>query len=153
MVVDTACSSTMVSLHYACQSLKSGESKMALVSGVNLILNPDMFVHMSQLGFLSPGGRCRSFDSKGDGYARGEGALAIVLKPVRQALEDGDPVRAVIKATRINHNGRTQGISLPSKEEQQRNLESLYAGSGIDPASIQYFEAHGVSNSRVRSAL
>jgi amino acid adenylation domain-containing protein len=143
LVVDTACSSTMVSLHYACQSLKSGESKMAVVCGVNLILNPDMFVHMSQLGFLSPSGRCRTFDAKGDGYARGEGALALILKPLGQALDDGDPIRAVIKATRINHNGRTQGISLPSKEEQQRNLEGLYGSTGIDPASIQYFEAHG----------
>lgn len=116
---------------------------MAVVCGVNLILNPDMFVHMSQLGFLSPTGRCRSFDAKGDGYARGEGALALILKPLGQALEDGDPIRAVIKASRINHNGRTQGISLPSKEEQQANLEELYSSTGIDPASIQYVEAHG----------
>ena len=116
---------------------------MAVVCGVNLILNPDMFVHMSQLGFLSPSGRCRTFDAKGDGYARGEGALALILKPLGQALDAGDPIRSVIKATRINHNGRTQGISLPSKEEQQRNLEGLYGSSGIDPASIQYFEAHG----------
>lgn len=115
---------------------------MALVSGVNLMLNPDMFVHMSELGFLSPSGRCRSFDAAGDGYARAEGVLSLLLKPLHQARLDGDPIRAVIKGTRLNHNGRTQGITLPSTKEQKANLEALYESFNLDPADIQYFEAH-----------
>ncbi|KAK0609806.1 Fusarin C synthetase [Lasiodiplodia hormozganensis] len=143
LLIDTACSSTMVALHYAVAALKSGEASMALVSGVNLMLNPDMFVHMSELGFLSPSGRCRSFDAAGDGYARAEGVLSLLLKPLHQARLDGDPIRAVIKGTRLNHNGRTQGITLPSTKEQKANLEALYESFNLDPADIQYFEAHG----------
>ncbi|KAF2145308.1 uncharacterized protein K452DRAFT_243204 [Aplosporella prunicola CBS 121167] len=143
LLIDTACSSTMVALHYAVSSLKSGEAGMAVVCGVNLILNPDMFVHMSELGFLSPSGRCRSFDASGDGYARAEGVISLLLKPLHRARQDGDPIRAVIKGTRLNQNGKTQGITLPSTEEQKANLDALYHNCGIDPAEIQYLEAHG----------
>ena len=115
---------------------------MALVTGSNLIISPDMFIHMSELGFLSPSGRCRSFDGSGDGYARAEGVLAIVLKPLSQALKDSDPIRAVIKGTRINQDGRTQGISLPSAEAQRANLEALYKQYALSPGDIQYLEAH-----------
>ncbi|PYI12323.1 putative polyketide synthase [Aspergillus sclerotiicarbonarius CBS 121057] len=143
LVIDTACSSTMVALNQAVAGLKAGESKMAVVCGANLIISPDMFVHMSELGFLSPSGRCQSFDAAGDGYARGEGVMAILLKPLNEALQNGDPIRAVIRGTRINQDGRTQGISLPSSEAQRNNLFSLYKQLELDPGSVQYIEAHG----------
>ncbi|KAI0837758.1 hypothetical protein F5Y06DRAFT_297186 [Hypoxylon sp. FL0890] len=143
MVLDTACSSTMVGLHQAVQALQSGEAEMAVVNGSNLLLNPDVFVHMSELGFLSPTGRCRSFDAGGDGYVRAEGVIAILLKPLDKALADGDPVRAVIRGTQLNQDGRTQGITLPNSDAQRENMRRLYERVGVDPATIQYFEAHG----------
>lgn len=142
MVIDTACSSTMVALHQAVLSLKAGEAGMALVCGANLIINPDMFIHMSELGFLSPKGRCQSFDASGDGYARGEGVLALLLKPLDQAIRDGDPIRSVIRGTHINQDGRTNGITMPSSEAQQKNMDALYHKYDILPRDVQYFEAH-----------
>ncbi|KAK6359052.1 hypothetical protein TWF696_000222 [Orbilia brochopaga] len=141
--LDTACSSTIVALHMAVKTIQNGEAPMAIVCGANLILNPDMFVHMSELGFLSPRGRCHSFDASGDGYVRGEGCLALLLKPLKQAIQDNDPIRAVIKGTRLNQDGRTQGITLPSSAAQRANMEALYKDYNINPADIQYVEAHG----------
>lgn len=142
MSVDTACSSTMAALHQAVRTLQHGDSKMALVCGAKLILNPDTFVPSSELGFLSPSGRCKSFDAAGDGYGRGEGVLAILLKPLKAAIADGDPVRSVIKGTRLNQDGRTQGITLPSANAQKENMEGLYRELGIEPKDVQYLEAH-----------
>ncbi|KAL9609780.1 MAG: hypothetical protein Q9167_005476 [Letrouitia subvulpina] len=165
MVLDTACSSTLAALHQALNGLKAKESEMALVCGANLILNPDMvsndaatpsgvfpfvsqhiltqFIHMSELGFLSPDGTCKSFDASGNGYARGEGVLALLIKPLAYALRDNDPIRSVIKATRMNQDGRTNGITLPSSEAQRWNMQALYANSKLSPGDIQYLEAHG----------
>jgi acyl transferase domain-containing protein len=140
--IDTACSSTMVALHQAMATLKANDAQMALVCGANMIISPDMFVHMSELGFLSPQGRCRSFDASGDGYVRGEGVAAILLKPLSAALKNNDPIRAIVKATRINQDGRTQGITMPSGEAQRRNLEALYGQPGLSPDDVQYVEAH-----------
>jgi acyl transferase domain-containing protein len=140
--IDTACSSTMVALHQAMATLKSNDAQMALVCGANMIISPDMFVHMSELGFLSPQGRCRSFDASGNGYVRGEGVAAILLKPLSAALKNNDPIRAIVKGTRINQDGRTQGITMPSGEAQRRNLEALYGQPGLSPKDVQYVEAH-----------
>lgn len=97
---------------------------------------------MSELGFLSSDGRCKSFDASGDGYARGEGVLALLLKPLDKALLDGDPIRSVIRGTRINQDGRTNGITLPSPEAQTQNLYALYNDHGLLPGDVQYLEAH-----------
>ncbi|EPS39320.1 hypothetical protein H072_6929 [Dactylellina haptotyla CBS 200.50] len=134
VALDTACSSTIVALHTAVKTMQNGEAPMAIVCGANLILNPDMFVHMSELGFLSPRGRCHSFDASGDGYVRGEGCLALLLKPLKQAILDNDPIRAVIKGSRLNQDGRTQGITLPSTVAQRANMAALYKDYGINPA-------------------
>ena len=142
LTVDTACSSTMAALHQAVRALQCGETKMAVVCGAKLIINPDMFMPSSELGFLSPTGRCRSFDAAGDGYGRGEGVLTILLKPLKMALANRDPIRAVIKGTRLNQDGKTQGITLPSSEAQRRNMESLYRELKLSPNDIQYVEAH-----------
>lgn len=142
MRVDTACSSSMAALHQAVRTLQHGDSAMALVCGANLIFNPDSFISMTELGFLSPSGRCRSFDAGAQGYGRGEGVAAILLKPLRKAIADRDPIRAVVKGTRLNQDGRTQGITLPSALAQQRNMENLYHELDILPSAMQYLEAH-----------
>ncbi|CRK15834.1 hypothetical protein BN1708_011576 [Verticillium longisporum] len=143
LVLDTACSSTMYALHHAVAALHAGEAEMAVVNGSNLILNPDIFVAMSEMDFLSPTGWCRTFDAAGDGYVRAEGVLALLLKPLDKAIRDGDPIRAVVRGTRVNQDGRTQGLTLPSSEAQRANMQALYAESRLDPADVQYFEAHG----------
>jgi acyl transferase domain-containing protein len=94
MTLGTACSSSLVAIHQACQSLRTGESKMAIAGGVNIMLNPDMFMMLSNQQFLSPDGLCKSFDKRGDGYSRGEGIAAIILKPIGDAIRDGMFVRA-----------------------------------------------------------
>ena len=142
MTIDTACSSTMAALHQAVVGLQHGGINMALVCGAKLIISPDMFIPSSELGFLSPGGRCRSFDAAGDGYGRGEGVLAILLKPLKEALGHRDAIRAVIKGTRLNQDGRTQGITLPSSYAQKINMDALHSKIGISPNDVQYLEAH-----------
>ena len=149
MSVDTACSSAMAALHQAVRALQHGDSKMAIVCGAKLILSPDMFIPSSELGFLSPTGRCHTFDATADGYGRGEGVIAFLLKPLKEAIADRDPIRAVIKGTRLNQDGKTQGITLPSADAQKRNMQALYEELSILPADIQYLEAH-VSHSGPR---
>ncbi|ORX86871.1 ketoacyl-synt-domain-containing protein, partial [Basidiobolus meristosporus CBS 931.73] len=141
--LDTACSSSLVAVHLACQSLLTGESKMAIVGGTNLIFSPDLFVAMSNLHFLSPTGICHTYDKDADGYARGEGVCTVVLKPLEDAIRDGDPIRAVIRGTAVNQDGRTSGITLPSTEAQEAMIRSAYQKAGLDFKSTQYFEAHG----------
>lgn len=142
VAMDTACSSTMVALHHAVRALRHGDSGMALVCGAKLIITPNMFVPSTELGFLSPNGRCRSFDAAANGYGRGEGVVSLLLKPLSTAIADGDPIRAVIKGTRLNQDGRTQGITLPSASAQRDNMEKLYSELGISSTDIQYLEAH-----------
>jgi acyl transferase domain-containing protein len=143
MSLDTACSSTMAALHQAVKTLQRGDSSMAIVCGAKLILTPDMFMPSSELGFLSLKGRCHSFDAAGDGYGRGEGVLAILLKPLKDAIAAKDPIRAVIKGVALNQDGRTQGITLPSADAQTENMNKLYREQNLEPIDIQYLEAHG----------
>ncbi|KAL8637932.1 MAG: hypothetical protein Q9228_004857 [Teloschistes exilis] len=141
--VNTACSSSMAALHQAVRTIQHGDSAMALVCGANLIFNPESFISMTEMGFLSPSGRCRSFDAAGNGYGRGEAIAALVLKPRKAALADRDHIRAVIKGTRLNQDGRTQGITLPSGKAQAQNMTHLYKELAVKPSKIQYLEAHG----------
>ena len=115
---------------------------MALVCGANLIFNVESFITMTELGFLGASGRCRSFDASGDGYGRGEGICCVFLATLDYALSIEAPIRAIIKGTRLNQDGRTQGITLPSAKAQAENMCSLYQELGIDSHSIQYLEAH-----------
>ncbi|RYP39906.1 hypothetical protein DL767_002025 [Monosporascus sp. MG133] len=143
MTIDTACSSSLVAVHLACHSLRTGETKAAIVGATNAILNPDMMVGMTNLHFLSPDSICYAFDSRANGYARGEGMAALVLKPLDDAIRDGDTVRAVIRGTAVNSNGKNTGITLPSREAQARLIRSAYEQAGCDPAVTAYCEAHG----------
>ena len=115
---------------------------MALVCGAKLIFNPESFLSMTELGFLGADGRCRSFDASANGYGRGEGICSLLLMPLTTALSVEAPIRAVIKGTRLNQDGRTQGITMPSAKAQAENMSSLYRELAIDSHSIQYLEAH-----------
>ena len=139
MSVDTACSSSMAALHQAVRIFQHGDPKMALVYVAKLILNPDMVLPSSELGFLSPSGRCPSFEEAADVYGRGDGVLAFL--PLNLAIRDQDPIRAVVKGTHLNQDWRTQGITLPSADAQQQNMNRLYQELNLDPA-VQYLEAH-----------
>ena len=140
--VNTACSSSLVALHQACQSLRSGESSMAVVGGSNLILSPEMFMFFSNQNFLSRDGLCKSFDASGDGYSRGEGVAAIILKRVNDAVRDRDPIRAVVRGTGVNQDGMTKGITLPSSDAQAALIRSTYKSAGLDVNDTHFFEAH-----------
>ena len=143
LVVDTACSASLVALDLACQALQRGEIGMALVGGVSLFLDEKPFLAMTRTGMLSPDGRCHTFDSSANGIAVGEAAAALVLKPLAQALADGDRIDAVIKASGTNQDGRSNGITAPNPLAQEALLRAVHARAGIDPATITYIEAHG----------
>ena len=143
MTLDTGCSGSMVALHQACQSLRVGESSAALACGVSLILNPDHMIGMSNLYMLNDNGRSYPFDARGAGYGRGEGATAVVLKRLDDALEAGDSIRAVIRNTSVNHDGKTNGITLPNCKAQEELQRRSYQQAGLDPCAVQYMEAHG----------
>ncbi|GAB1316525.1 Lovastatin diketide synthase LovF [Madurella fahalii] len=142
ITIDTACSSSLVALDMACQSISQGESSVGIVAGCNLLLTPDLFISLSSLGFLSPDGVCHSFDSRANGYGRGEGFGVLIVKPLDAALADGDTIRAVIRATGTNQNGRTN-LALPSKEMQRRLTEETYRKAHLDMSHTRFFEAHG----------
>lgn len=141
--VNTACSSSLVACHLACQSLWSGETESAIVGGTSLLLNPDMFLYLSNQQFLAPDGQCKSFDESGDGYARGDGIGVVILKRVADAVRDGDPIRAVIRGSGCNQDGHTKGFTIPSVEAQASLIAETYRNAGLSLAETRYVEAHG----------
>jgi acyl transferase domain-containing protein len=143
IAVDTACSSSLVALYSACQSLWSGQSQLAVAGGVNLVLAPSFAVNFTKAGVMAPDGRCKAFDAAADGYVRGEGAGVVVLKPLRRALEDHDPVRAVIRGGAVGQDGRTNGLMAPNSESQEALLRAAYRHSDVAPGEVDYVEAHG----------
>ncbi|KAK4078956.1 hypothetical protein Trihar35433_61 [Trichoderma harzianum] len=145
MTIDTACSSSLVAVHEAVQALRMGTSKVACAAGANLILGPEMMISESKLHMLSPTGRSRMWDASADGYARGEGFGAVILKTMSQAIADKDNIHCIIRETGVNSDGRTNGITLPSSESQTTLIRQTYARAGLDwnKDKCQYFEAHG----------
>lgn len=141
--VDTACSSSLVATHLACQALNNRECSIALAGGVNIIITPEYTIAESKGGFLSPDGRSKAFDANANGYARGEGAGVIVLKPLEKALEDNDLIYGVILGTAVNQDGHTNGITVPRGEAQEQIMKEAYRKAGISPSQISYVEAHG----------
>ena len=132
-----------MAVHLACQSLRSGESTLALAGGVNLILSPEIAANFTKAGFLAPDGRCKTFDARADGYVRGEGAGVVVLKPLARALADGDPIYAVIRGGAVNQDGRTNGLTAPNPQAQEAVLRDAYRRAGVAPGQVEYVEAHG----------
>ncbi|GAW18084.1 hypothetical protein ANO14919_075550 [Xylariales sp. No.14919] len=141
--IDTGCSTALVGLHLGCQSIRSGESKISIVGGTNLMINPDRFISESNLGFLGTTGKCFSFDSRAEGYGRGEGIATLIVKSLEGALTDGDPIRAVIRETALNQDGKTPTITSPSQESQEEIISMCYRKAGLDPLETNYVEAHG----------
>ncbi|MER7372563.1 type I polyketide synthase [Streptomyces lanatus] len=143
MAVDTACSSSLVAVERACRELASGGSRVALAGGVNVLLNPGGFVGFSQASMLSRRGRCAAFSANADGFVRAEGAGVVVLKPLGDAVADGDRIHGVIAGAASNCDGRTMGLALPSTEAQEELLRQVYERAGIAPDEVVYVEAHG----------
>ncbi|KAL9618085.1 MAG: hypothetical protein Q9160_007155 [Pyrenula sp. 1 TL-2023] len=142
MTIDTACSSSLTALDMACQSIRRGESSLGIVTGSNLVYSVDFNISLSNMGFLSPDGMCHSFDQRANGYGRGEGFAALIVKPLSSALRDGDTVRAIIRATASNQNGLTS-LGMPNKDAQRRLIEETYRRAGLDMSLTQFVEAHG----------
>ncbi|KAI5217919.1 hypothetical protein AUEXF2481DRAFT_7276 [Aureobasidium subglaciale EXF-2481] len=142
--LDVACSSSGAALHLGCQSLRTGESSISIIGGVNLILLPGIMTNMSSLHFLSEDGVCHSFDESANGYSRGEGASFLVIKPLDAALRDGDVIRGVIRNTACGQDGNgNAGITVPNGNAQEALIRKCYADAGLSLADTQYVEAHG----------
>ncbi|KAF3384468.1 Non-reducing polyketide synthase pyr2 [Penicillium rolfsii] len=145
--VDTGCSSSLLAVHLAVESLRKGDCNLAVAVGSNLILSPNPYIADAKTGMLSATGRSRMWDASADGYARGEGVASVVLKRLSDAVAAGDEIECVIRATGVNSDGRTMGITMPNGEAQRKLIESTYASIGLDPKNAQhrcqYFEAHG----------
>ena len=143
LAVDTACSSALTAVHLAMRALRLGECRMALAGGVNLVLTPESTVYFSKVKALSPSGRCASFDASADGYVRSDGCGVVVLKRLADARADGDVIRAVISATAMNQDGRSQGFTAPNGLSQQAVIRRALEQAGIEPSSVDYVETHG----------
>ncbi len=141
--LDTACSSSLVALHLACQSLRNGETNMALAGGVHLNLTPDETIGLCRTKALSPDGRCKTFDSRADGFARGEGCGIVVLKRLSDALADGDNILAVIRGSAVNHDGPSSNLTVPNQSAQESLLRLALKNARVQPHEVQYVEAHG----------
>ena len=143
LICDTACSSSLMSVHLAARALAAHDCEFAIAGGVNAMLNPGNTIAFSKMGILSPSGRCRAFAAGADGFVRGEGAGAVLLVPLKRAMEMQLPIYATIAASETNQDGATNGIAVPSGEAQQTLLASIYRPDRIRPADLGYFEAHG----------
>ncbi|WBB80642.1 type I polyketide synthase [Micromonospora sp. WMMD882] len=143
LAVDTACSSSLVAVHLACRSLRAGTARAALAGGVNVMLWPATTAAFSQVGMLSPDGRCRTFDAAANGYVRGEGAGMVVLKRLRDARADGDRILAVIRGSAVNQDGHSNGLTAPNGVAQEEVLRAALADARIAPRQVDYVEAHG----------
>lgn len=147
VLVDTMCSSSLVALHMACRSLHQGECTTALAGGVNILLSPEYYVGMSRMKMHSPHGRCATFDRQADGIVLGEGAGALLLKPLSRAVKDGDRIYAVIKGSAVNHDGRTNGLTAPNPRSHAEVICQALDAAGISADTISYIEAHGTGTS------
>ncbi|MGB8690435.1 MAG: beta-ketoacyl synthase N-terminal-like domain-containing protein [Microcoleus sp.] len=141
--VDTACSSSLVALHLGINALKDTECDVVLVGGISVFNTPTVFIQMSQLGMLSPTGKCQTFDQDADGYVRGEGAGIILLKPLAKAIEDKDHIYAVIKGSAVNHGGKSRTLSSPNIYAQAQVVRAAYTNANVPPNTVSYIEVHG----------
>ncbi|KAJ8130428.1 hypothetical protein O1611_g3200 [Lasiodiplodia mahajangana] len=143
MHIDSACSSSLTALDLACQALHNGNASQALVIGSSVMLSPESSLLLSNMGFLSPDGRSYSFDHRANGYARGEGIVALVIKRFSAAIQDRDAIRAIIRSIGSNQDGRTPTLTQPSCESQEKLIREVYGKAGLEFESTRYVEAHG----------
>jgi acyl transferase domain-containing protein len=143
LAIDTACSSSLVAAHLACESLWAGECSLALIGGVNMILSPSVTISFAHGMATSSDGRCKAFDAGANGMVRSEGGGLVVLKPLSKALADGDRIYALIRGSAINQDGKTNGITSPSRFAQEAVLRQAYHNASVSPSEVQYVETHG----------
>ena len=143
ILLDTACSSSSLAVHLACQSLRTGESDLALAGGVSLILAPEHLIGICQMEALSPDGRCKTFDVSADGFGQGEGCGMVALKRLSDAHADGDTVLAVIQGSAVNHDGHARTVTTPSGPAQRAMLQEALDDAGLQPDQVDYVETHG----------
>ncbi|UCD43737.1 MAG: AMP-binding protein, partial [Chloroflexota bacterium] len=143
MAVDTACSSSLVAVHMALQSLRSGESDLAIAGGVNVMLSPELTITFSQARMMAPDGRCKTFDAQANGYVRGEGCGIVVLKRLGDALRDGDNILALLRGSAVNQDGRSNGLTAPNGPSQQAVIRTALEDAAVQPTQISYVETHG----------
>ncbi|MBV8884388.1 MAG: acyltransferase domain-containing protein, partial [Chroococcidiopsidaceae cyanobacterium CP_BM_RX_35] len=147
MAVDTSCSSSLVTVHLACQSLRLGECNLALAGGVGLNLVPDTSIALSRTRMLNPDGRCKTFDATASGFVKGEGCGVILLKRLSDALADGDNILALIRGSAVNHNGRSSSLIAPNGPSEQAVIRQALENGGVDSAQIDYVEVQGTGTS------
>ncbi|MBB1242379.1 KR domain-containing protein [Streptomyces durbertensis] len=147
VAVDTACSSALSAIHLAVESLRAGSCRVALAGGVNVLIHPNKYFMLGQGRFASSDGRCRSFGAGGDGYVPGEGVGTVVLKPLRDALRDGDHIHGVVRGTAANHGGRTNGYTVPNPRAQADLVTKALRDGGLTAADLDYVETHGTGTS------
>src|SRR5262245_1677836 len=147
LTVDTACSSSLVAVQLAVLSLRAGDCDLALAGGVNLVVSPELSICFSAAKMLAPDGRCKAFDSRGDGFVRSDGVGLVVLKPLSRAVADGDSIYAVILGGAVNNDGHSDAMMMPDRRGQEAVLRVAYRNAGIAPGDVQYVEAHGTGTS------
>jgi len=147
MTIDTVCSSSLVAVHLACQSLRAGECERALAGGVNLILSAASMTGVQRTQALAPDGRCKTFDALANGFARGEGCGVVVLRRMRDAIRDGDRVWAVIRGSAINQDGASTGLTAPNVRAQAAMLRAALANAGVAAEQVGFVETHGTGTS------
>ncbi|WP_297958238.1 SDR family NAD(P)-dependent oxidoreductase [uncultured Ruminococcus sp.] len=141
--IDTACSSSLVAVHNAVESLRANECRIAIAGGVNVMISPSLFRAFQNSGMLSPEGKCKTFDAKADGYVRGEGAGAFVLKKLSEAKKDRDHIYAVIKGSAVAHGGKVSSLTVPNPVAQAEMICDVWERSDLDINNLSYIEAHG----------
>ncbi len=147
VAIDTACSSSLVAIHMACESLRGAQTDLAIAGAVNLILSPEVTIAFSHARMMAADGRCKTFDATADGYVRAEGAGAVILKRLSDALRDRDHILALVRGSAVNQDGRTAGIAAPNASAQQAVIREALAQAGVAPRELTYLEAHGTGTS------
>lgn len=142
-IIDTACSSSLVSVCNAVNALLNGECKYAIAGGVNFLLSPFNYIALEKSSMLSRDGRCKAFDASANGYSRGEGAGALLLKPLSEAVKDGDHIYGVIRGVAVNHGGKANSLTAPNPNAQREVIKKAYDKAGFDPSTVDYIETHG----------
>lgn len=146
MTIDTACSSSLVAINTACRAIQSGECSRAIAGGTNIFTSPFDYQNLAAAGFLSPSGGCKPFDASADGYCRGEGVAAVVLKPLSTAIEEGDNILGVIVGSAVNQNYNDAHITVPCSSSQTTVYNKVLGMANAPSSSVTYVEAHGTGN-------